>query len=64
MLIGFSFDDSFNYKIGYYNNYDETSFAEMIDNVENFDLITHWITSDLRPDRKDEKWLNVLLKND
>ena len=48
----------------YYNNYDETSFAEMIDNVENFDLITHWITSDLRPDRKDEKWLNVLLKND
>ena len=36
----------------------------MIDNVENFDLITHWITSDLRPDRKDEKWLNVLLKND
>jgi len=46
----------------YYNNYDEKSFTEMIDNVENFDLITHWITSDLRPDREDEKWLNVLLK--
>ena len=46
----------------YYNNYDEKSFTEMIDNVENFNLITHWITSDLRPDREDEKWLNLLLK--
>ena len=46
----------------YYNNYDETSFTEMIDNIEDFELITHWITKDLRPDRDDEKWLNVLLK--
>ena len=46
----------------YYNNYDETSFAEVIDNVNNFEILTHWITKDLRPDRQDEKWLNVILK--
>ena len=46
----------------YYNNYDETSFAEVIDNVNNFEILTNWITKDLRPDRQDEKWLNVILK--
>ena len=46
----------------YYNNYDETSFAEVIDNVSNFEILTNWITKDLRPDRQDEKWLNVILK--
>tara|TARA_B100001250_G_scaffold31983_1_gene26126 strand:- start:12 stop:605 length:594 start_codon:yes stop_codon:yes gene_type:complete len=46
----------------YYNNYDETSFAEVIDNVNNFEILTYWITKDLRPDRIDEKWLNVILK--
>ena len=46
----------------YYNNYDETSFAEMIVNIENFEILTNWITKNLRPDRYDEKWLNVLLK--
>ena len=46
----------------YYNNYDETSFAEVIDNINNFEILTNWITKDLRPDRQDEKWLNVILK--
>jgi len=46
----------------YYNNYDETSFAEVIDNVNNFEILTNWVTKDLRPDRQDEKWLNVILK--
>ena len=46
----------------YYNNYDETSFAEVIDNIKNFEILTNWITKDLRPDRQDEKWLNVILK--
>ncbi|SVC34345.1 uncharacterized protein METZ01_LOCUS287199, partial [marine metagenome] len=39
----------------YYNNYDETSFAELIDNVNNFEILTNWITKDLRPDRDNEK---------
>ena len=46
----------------YYNNYDETSFAEVIDNVNNFEILTYWITKELRPNRIDEKWLNVILK--
>ena len=46
----------------YYNNYDEISFAEVIDNVNNFEILTYWITKDLRHDRIDEKWLNVILK--
>jgi len=46
----------------YYNNYDERSFAEVIENVNNLKILTYWITKDLRPDRIDEKWLNVILK--
>jgi len=46
----------------YYNNYDVTSFAELIDNVNNFEILTNWITKDLRPEMEDENWLNVILK--
>ena len=34
----------------------------IVDNVNNFEILTYWITKDLRPYRIDEKWLNVILK--
>ena len=46
----------------FFNNYDESTFEEVVDNVVEFEIENYWITKDLRPDRIDEKWLNVILK--
>jgi len=46
----------------FFNNYDESTFEEVVDNVVEFEIENSWITKDLRPDRIDEKWLNVILK--
>lgn len=45
-----------------FNNYDESTFEGVVDNVIELEIETYWITKDLRPDRIDEKWLNVILK--
>lgn len=46
----------------FFNNYDESTFEEVVANVVEFEIENYWITKDLRPDRIDEKWLNVILK--
>ena len=46
----------------FFNNYDEGTFEEVVDNVVGFEIENYWITKDLRPNRIDEKWLNVILK--
>ena len=46
----------------YFTDMTESSFAELINEVSGFEIIEEWITSDVRPDRKEEKWLNVILK--
>ena len=45
-----------------FNNYDDSTFQEVVDNVIELDIETYWITKDLRPDRNNENWLNVILK--
>ena len=40
----------------------ESSFAELIKEVSGLEIIEEWITSDVRPGREEEKWLNVILK--
>ena len=45
-----------------FNNYDESTFEGVVDNVIELEIETYWITKDLRPGRIDEKWLNVILK--
>ena len=45
-----------------FNNYDESTFEGVVDNVIELEIENYWITKDLRPDRIDEKWLNVILK--
>ena len=46
----------------YFTDMTESSFAELINEVTGFEIIEEWITSDVRPDREEEKWLNVILK--
>ena len=45
----------------YFNNYDENTFRDMIKNIEGLNIVKVWITEDLRKDRNNEKWLNILL---
>ncbi len=45
-----------------FNTYDEIKFREVVDKVNKLEIETHWITKDLRPERIDENWLNVILK--
>ena len=45
-----------------FNNYDESTFEKVVDEVGELKIETYWITKDLRPDRIDENWLNVILK--
>ena len=59
------------YKYGYgmqkkgerlFNNYDEVELRKVIDKVNELEIETYWITKDLRPERTDENWLNIILK--
>ena len=38
------------------------TFQEVVDNVIELDIETYCITKDLRLDRNNENWLNVILK--
>ena len=46
----------------YFTDMTESSFADLINEVSGFEIIEEWITSDVRPSREEEKWLNVILK--
>ncbi|MGQ9856551.1 MAG: class I SAM-dependent methyltransferase [Fervidobacterium sp.] len=46
----------------YFNYYDEKSFSELLKNHPYFELIETAITTDVRKDRANEKWLNVILR--
>ena len=46
----------------YFTDLTESSFAELINEVTGFEIIEEWITSDVRPGREEEKWLNVILR--
>lgn len=44
-----------------FNSYDEQSFAELLQSVPALSTTQVWQTTDVRPDRADERWLNALL---
>lgn len=46
----------------HFTDYTEESFGELLEQTNAFEVIRIWITHDVRSDRSDEKWLNVLLK--
>ena len=46
----------------YFTDMTEESFGKLLKDVKGFDVIRLWITSDVRPDRDSEKWLNVILR--
>lgn len=46
----------------YFTDMTETSFAALMQNITSLTIEEQWITSDVRPGRGDEKWLNVILR--
>lgn len=46
----------------FFTDMTEDSFANLIINVENLKVEEQWITADVRPQRGNEKWLNLILR--
>lgn len=46
----------------YFTDMTEDSFAKLIANVENLKVEEQWITADVRLQRGNEKWLNLILR--
>ena len=46
----------------YFTDFTEESFAEFIKQFPEIDLTEQWISSDVRPGRGDERWLNSILQ--
>lgn len=46
----------------YFTDFTEVTFQEFINEMLEFVIEDYWITSDVRPGRGDEKWLNLILR--
>lgn len=46
----------------YFIDFTEDSFDDFIKGFSDIEIIDEWITSDVRPDRKNERWLNLILR--
>lgn len=46
----------------YFTDMTEETFADFISKIEDLQVEEEWITSDVRPGRSDEKWLNLILR--
>lgn len=45
----------------YFTDYKEDTFAQLMAPFHELVAVDHWISSDARPGRSDEKWLNVIM---
>ena len=46
----------------FFTDFTETSFSDFISEIKQLVVDRIWITSDVRPGREDEKWLNTILR--
>ena len=46
----------------YFTDMTEETFADFISEIEDLQVEEEWITSDVRPGRSEEKWLNLILR--
>ncbi len=46
----------------YYTDMTEKALEELIRSVDQLETVKTWITSDARPGRREEKWLNLILR--
>ena len=46
----------------YFTDMTETAFADLLDGIDGLEIEEQWVTSDVRPGRDEEKWLNLILR--
>jgi len=46
----------------FYTDFTEKSFKDFIIDIDNIQLVEEWISSDVRPGRSNERWLNLILR--
>lgn len=46
----------------HFSNFKEDTFSELLNTLNIFNIEKFWKTADVRPDRKDEFWLNIIVK--
>lgn len=46
----------------YFTDMTEETFAKLLGEIDSLDVEEQWITSDVRPGRGEEKWLNLILR--
>lgn len=46
----------------YFTDMTENTFTDFIEKIENVGIEEMWVTSDVRPNRGEEKWLNLILR--
>ena len=46
----------------YFTDFTEDTFREFIKDIPELTIEDHWITSDVRPGRGNEKWLNLIIR--
>jgi hypothetical protein len=48
--------------VRYFTDFTEETFAKFMQGIEGVLVEEQWITSDVRPGRGEEKWLNLILQ--
>jgi SAM-dependent methyltransferase len=46
----------------YFTDFTEETFSDFLKNIPEISMEELWITNDVRPDRGEEKWLNLILR--
>lgn len=46
----------------YFTDMTEDTFSDLMQNIKELEIEEQWITSDVRPGRGNEKWLNIILQ--
>ena len=48
----------------YFTDMTETGMEKLLESIDGFTVLDEWITSDVRPGRENEKWLNLFLRKE
>ena len=63
LYISFKYGDFHGMRHGrYFTDLKENTMQELLDDVGQFFMVKQWISSDARPNRSDEKWLNLIVQ--
>ena len=41
---------------------DETHISSLLEHIEHLEIEEMWITTDVRPNRGEEKWINIFMR--